>query len=148
MEPHKTSTEGQVMGIIGIVLGIIALIVSFIPCVGAVALIPGGVAVIFSVISIMQASRANGGKALGVVSLVISGLAVIIAIAWLVFFGGVSSMASKSFKDSEVFDQIGKELKEVLKEIDEEYDSGRIDTLENVLRDLEEPSKEMHNNED
>ena len=55
MEEYKKSTEGQVMGIIGIVMGIISLIVAFIPCVGVVAFLPGGLAIIFSIVSIVQA---------------------------------------------------------------------------------------------
>ncbi len=154
MEPQKTSTEGQVMGIIGIVLGVISLIVAFIPCVGVVAFLPGGLAIIFSIISIVQASRGNGAKNLGIASFVISSLAIIIAAAWLIIFSGVSVITNNAMKDPDLFEQIGKDIKDAFDdEVDDERSSVKIDTLENVLRELEDsesqesPSEESETEE-
>jgi hypothetical protein len=139
MEPIKTTTEGQVTGIIGIVLGVIALIVAFIPCVGVVAFLPGGLAIIFSVISIVQASKGNGAKGLGIAALIVSVLATLLAAAWLVLFSGLSIIANESIKDPKTVDRIEQVIKEAFK--DEEDDlpnKQRIDSLENRLRAIEE----------
>ena len=106
MEQVKTTTEGQVMGIIGIVLGVISLIVAFIPCVGVVAFIPGILALLFSVISIVQASRGNGSKGLGIVALVVSCLAILLAALWLSVFSGVSMVATEALRDTKKFERI------------------------------------------
>ncbi|MDX9847896.1 MAG: hypothetical protein RBT74_13015 [Tenuifilaceae bacterium] len=145
MEEYKKSTEGQVMGIIGIVMGIISLIVAFIPCVGVVAFLPGGLAIIFSVVSIVQASRGNGAKSLGIVSLVVSSLAILLAAAWLMLFSGFSYVANEAIKNPKQFDQLEKGLRDAFKDIEDmevnieiqEKTTVRIDSLENKLRYLE-----------
>lgn len=136
MDYPRTSTEGQVMGIIGIVLGIISLVVAFIPCVGIVAFFPGVLAIVFSVISILQASKGNGKKGLGIAALVVSIISVVIAAAWLIIISGTAIFAD------EVLNKSGfeKEFKEAFeKEIGDEIDRKSItDSLEKALRDLEE----------
>ncbi|MDD2550584.1 MAG: hypothetical protein PHD00_10880 [Bacteroidales bacterium] len=142
MEEYKKSTEGQITGIIGIVMGIIALMVAFIPCVGAIAFVPGGIAIVFSIISIVQANRDNGTKALGIISLVISALAVLIAAAWLMIFGGLA-VANTAINNPEKLDAIENELHDVFDDFDlkpqkaEKATESRIDSLESRLRKLE-----------
>jgi hypothetical protein len=138
MDYNRKTTEGQVTGIIGIVLGVISLIVAFIPCIGVVAFFPGGLAIIFSVISILQATRGNGAKGLGIISLVISFLAILLAAAWLMLFSGVSFIANEAMKDPDKIEIFEKRLKDALKhEAEDKPKQARLDTLENILRDLE-----------
>lgn len=144
MEQVKTTTEGQVMGIIGIVLGVISLIVAFIPCVGVVAFLPGTLAIIFSVISIVQASRGNGSKGLGIVSLVVSCLAILLAALWLSIFSGVSMVASEAFKDKDKFERIEKGIKDAFNDdLQDRSSINRLDSLENRLRLLEDEKRKV-----
>ncbi|MDX9769001.1 MAG: hypothetical protein RBT19_01465 [Tenuifilaceae bacterium] len=144
MEEYRKSTEGQVMGIIGIVMGIISLIVAFIPCVGIVAFLPGGLAIIFSIISIVQASRGNGSKSLGIISLVVSALAIVLAAAWLMIFSGLNTITDRAIRNPGQLEQIEKGLRDAFKDIEisieaevEEHSTQKIDSLENKLRYLE-----------
>ncbi|MDD2197065.1 MAG: hypothetical protein PHE03_07380 [Bacteroidales bacterium] len=138
MEPIRTTTEGQVTGIIGIVLGIIALIVAFIPCIGVVAFLPGGLAIIFSVISIVQASKGNGSKGLGIAALIVSVLATLLAAAWLLLFSGLSIIANESMKDPTTVKRIEQVIKEAFNDEEDDLPSKqRIDSLENRLRAIE-----------
>jgi hypothetical protein len=138
MEYNRKTTDGQVTGIIGIVLGVISLIVAFIPCIGVVAFFPGGLAIIFSVISILQATRGNGAKSLGIISLVISFLAILLAAAWLILFSGVSFIANEAMKDPDKLEIFEKRLKDALKnDTEDKPKHARLDTLENILRELE-----------
>lgn len=143
MEEYKKSTEGQVTGIIGIVMGIISLIVAFIPCVGIVAFAPGAIAIVFSILSIVQAGRGNGSKTLGIISLIVSSLAIVIAAAWLMLFSGITTFANKAVNDPEKFQIIENEIRDVFKDLEienhevEKTSKAKIDTLENRLRDLE-----------
>jgi len=138
MEPIRTTTEGQVTGIVGIVLGVISLIVAFIPCVGIVAFLPGGLAIIFSVISIVQASKGNGAKGLGIAALIVSILATLLAAAWLVLFSGLI-IANESMNDPKTFERIEQGIKEAFKDDEDDLSNKqRIDTLENRLRIIEE----------
>ncbi|MFA5648856.1 MAG: hypothetical protein WC951_11180 [Bacteroidales bacterium] len=143
MEEYKKSTEGQVAGIIGIVMGIISLIAAFIPCVGIVAFVPGGIAIVFSIISIVQANRGNGAKTLGIVSLVISSIAIVIAAAWLMLFSGITTIANKAINNPEQLELLENELRDIFKDLDnqtheiDETSKTKIDTLESQLRNLE-----------
>lgn len=139
------------MGIIGIVMGIISLIVAFIPCVGVVAFLPGGLAIIFSIISIVQASRGNGAKSLGIISLVVSSLAIILAAAWLMIFSGLSTITDSALKDPIQRQQIEKGLRDAFRDLDvnidiemEEHSTEKIDSLENKLRHLEGDSSKKN----
>ncbi len=137
------------MGIIGIVIGVISLIVAFIPCVGVVAFLPGVLAIIFSVISIVQASRGNGAKGLGIVSLVISIIAVLLAAAWLILFSGVAAITNKAIKDPAKFELFEKNIKEAFQvEIEDTQNRPRIDSLENRLRELEGEMKKIEKEKD
>ncbi len=145
MEQEKTSTAGQVMGIIGIVLGVISLIVAFIPCVGVVAFIPGVLALVFGIISISQASRENGSKGLGVGALIISIIAIIVAALWLMIFSGASVIADKIIKNSDQFEKIGKEFEKSFNdEMDKNFDMNTVsDSLEKALQELESEMDKM-----
>lgn len=100
MEEHKqTQTEtqavpkttaGQGFGIAGMVLGVLALVVAFIPCIGIIALVPGAIAILLSVIGLVQANQNNGAKGLIIAALVISILATGIAAIWGIVIGGIS----------------------------------------------------------
>lgn len=139
MEIERTSTAGQVMGIIGIVLGVISLIVAFIPCVGVVAFIPGTLAVIFSIISIVQATKGYGSKGLGIGALIVSLVAILLAALWLALFSGATMVANKAIKDSGGFEQIGREFERAFEqELEEDIDMNAVtDSLEEALRQLE-----------
>lgn len=139
MDYPRTSTEGQVMGIIGIVLGIISLIVAFIPCVGIVAIFPGILAIIFSAISISQASKGNGKKAIGIAALIVSIASVIIAVLWVVIISGTAIVADQVFNKSEKFQVFGKEFKDAFeKEMGDDIDRKTLsDSLVKALKELE-----------
>ncbi|MFM7022309.1 MAG: DUF4190 domain-containing protein [Flavobacteriales bacterium] len=83
MSEQTTTTKtsaGKGLGITALVVGIVGLIVSFIPCVGAWGIVPGILGVVFGAVSLAQASKGNGAKGLGVAGLVLSILAVAVAL--------------------------------------------------------------------
>jgi len=145
MNQERTSTAGQVMGIIGIVLGVISLIVAFIPCVGVVAFIPGILALIFGIVSIAQASSDNGSKGLGIGALIISIIAIIVAALWLMIFSGASVIADKFINNSDQFEKIGKEFENAFdEEMDKNFDMNTVsDSLEQALKELESEMDKM-----
>ncbi len=85
-QTQQQTTAGQTFGIVGLILGLIALLLSFIPCIGMFALIPGVMAIIFSILSLNQANQGNGNKGLPIAALVVSVMATLIASIWLMFF--------------------------------------------------------------
>ena len=78
-ETTTTKQAGKGLGIAGLVLGILAAVFSFIPCLGMYAFFPGVVGLVLSVISIMQASKANSPKGMAIAGLVCSLLGCAIA---------------------------------------------------------------------
>ena len=89
-QPAPETTAGQGFGIAGLIIGLIALIIAFIPCVGLIALVPGIIAVVLSLIGLAQANQNNGAKGLIIAALVVSILATTIAAIWGIVIGGVS----------------------------------------------------------
>lgn len=151
MDVETKTTAGQVMGIIGIVLAVISLILAFIPCVGIVAFLPAGIAIIFSIISIVQATNGYGSKGLGIGALVVSIISVIIAALWFALFSG-TLMLDDNFKGNAEIELFGKEFqKKFKKDFESDFEKGfkegfedgnvkiRIesDSLEKTLRQLE-----------
>ncbi|HEY4787827.1 MAG TPA: DUF4190 domain-containing protein, partial [Bacteroidales bacterium] len=114
---EKKSNAGQGLGIAGLVLGIIALLIAFIPCVGLYALLPGGIAIVLSVVAFSQAKKANAAKGLIIAALVISIIGTAIAAVWgLVFataFSGIKSAAHQIevSMDKQTLDGIDNALK-------------------------------------
>ncbi|MCX6257786.1 MAG: hypothetical protein NTW49_07835 [Bacteroidia bacterium] len=82
METYQKSTAGKALGIAGFVLGIMALLLSFIPYIGVIAIIPGGMGIIFSAVGIVQATRNNGRNGLLLAALIVSIIAVMMASVW------------------------------------------------------------------
>jgi hypothetical protein len=78
-EELRGSGAGQGFGVAGFVIGIIALIIAFIPCLGMYALVPGVLALIFSLVALIQANRAHASRGLIIAALVISSVATVIA---------------------------------------------------------------------
>jgi hypothetical protein len=130
----QSSTAGQGLGIAGLILGVIALLIAFIPCIGVLAVVPGAIALILSVIGLTQANRGDGSKGLVVAALVLSALSVVVAIAWGIFFAGSAT----------IFNRISNEIKtELEQELGEDFDEAFDDfgkELEKTLEDLESDS--------
>lgn len=151
MDVETKTTAGQVMGIIGIVLAVISLILAFIPCVGVVAFLPAGIAIIFSIISIVQATNGYGSKGLGIGALVVSIISTLIAALWFAVFSG-SLMLDNAFNGNADLEIFGKEFSKKFKNdfssdfekgFKEGFEDGNVkiriesDSLEKTLRQLE-----------
>ncbi|MDI3526025.1 MAG: hypothetical protein PWR03_208 [Tenuifilum sp.] len=136
MNVEVKTTAGQAMGIVGIVLAVISIILAFIPCIGFVALLPAALAVVFSIISIVQASNGYGSKGLGIGALIISVLSILLAVLWLTIIGGGVSILNELERNPDKIDQITRELEKELKDSNIEI---RIETdsMVKTLRTLE-----------
>ncbi len=160
------TTAGQGFGIAGMVLGILALIVAFIPCIGIIALVPGAIAILLSVIGLIQANQNNGSKGLIIAALVISILATSIAAIWGIVIGGVSrdrhiwrdrveriieSTDQESLRDLEIsLKMLGTELERTFGDMDEFdpelYDFGEEisdEEFEKVMQEYEKTVSEF-----
>lgn len=137
MEEQPQSTAGQGLGIAGFVLGLLALIISFIPCLGMYALLPGILAIVFSVIALTQANKANASKGLIIAALVLSILGTSIA-AWQFFAlrTAADTIEKYGFEFKEEFEEeFGKDFEEAMKDASKE--------LEKIATELEEEREEI-----
>ena len=91
MEKIKTNA-GHGLGVAGLVLGILCLFMAFIPCVGVIAIGPGVIAIVLSIVGLVQASKNNGAKGINIAALVVSGIGTLIACLWLFVFVGIASL--------------------------------------------------------
>ncbi|MET3019333.1 hypothetical protein [Flavobacterium hydatis] len=75
------------MSIAALVLGIVSIIFAFIPCINVLAVIGGVLAIIFSAIGMSQAKSNNASTTLSKVSFVIGIIALLLAVAFSLFYG-------------------------------------------------------------
>lgn len=73
MSEEKTGA-GKVLGIIGLIFGVIALPISFIDCLGfgSIAVVPGIIGVLLSLIGVIMAMKNNGAKVITIIALIVS----------------------------------------------------------------------------
>ncbi|KFF15575.1 hypothetical protein IW20_13915 [Flavobacterium hydatis] len=83
----RRSNAGQSMSIAALVLGIVSIIFAFIPCINVLAVIGGVLAIIFSAIGMSQAKSNNASTTLSKVSFVIGIIALLLAVAFSLFYG-------------------------------------------------------------
>lgn len=159
MEEIKRSNAGQGFGVAGFVLGLVALVISFIPCIGMYALVPGLIALIFSVIAITQATGSNAPRGLIIAALVISILGTSIASWQFVVLKGASTGLKKfgtEFEEAfreDFGDEIRENIRKALEGIEDidipgelEEDTIVFDTDE-MLEELERLEGERNNND-
>jgi len=122
MELLPKTNAGQSFGIAGLILGIIALLISFIYCIGFIALIPGVLAIVLSIVGLVQARKGNGSQGLIISALVVSIASTVIALIWLLFIASNAKEGMNFFKDkTEIFNE-----------------NENMDSLENTMDKLEE----------
>jgi hypothetical protein len=132
MEEVKKSNAGHGLGIAGLVLGILALIIAFIPCVGALALIPGIIAIILSAVGLSQANKVNASRGLIVAGLVISIIAVAVALIWTLLLSAGAHQGMR-WKDK-IENEFGKDFEKEINNATDEFGEG----MEDALQELEE----------
>ncbi len=143
MEKIKTNA-GHGLGVAGLVLGILSLLMAFIPCVGVIAIGPGGVAVVLSIIGLTQASKNNGAKGINIAALVISSLGTLIACLWLFVFVGIASLDEGQIENmvEDVIEEVVREsnscntdLQDEMDKLEMELDSIKMDKTIHIQTD-------------
>ena len=136
MEKVRTNA-GQTLGIIGLVLGILTLFIGFIPCIGLAAIAPGILAIILSIIGLVQANRNNGARGLNISALIVSIIGVLVASIWIFVFVGLSTLDDEDIHNivedviEDVMEESGHsiELMETMEELEEHFDEMCVDSI-------------------
>jgi len=135
MEEVKRSSSGQGLGIAGLVLGIVAIPLAVIPCTTIFGILLGVLGTTLSAIGLSQATRAQAAKGLILSGLVLSIIATIIAILWIVFFTSNSRGFLDNFK-SKFRSESRYEMNKDAEDAANELGSGK--GMEKALEELEE----------
>lgn len=98
MEKIRTNA-GHGLGVAGLVLGILCFFMAFIPCIGVIAIGPGVIAIVLSIVGLVQASKNNGAKGINIAALIVSGIGTLIACLWLFVFVGIASLDEDQIED-------------------------------------------------
>jgi len=128
----QQKTNGLSIG--GMVIGIVSLLLSFIPCIGVFGGVIAIVGLILSLIGYRSAKDVGGPTGIGMTGMVLSGLAIIVAIAWGAFLNKARNEISEPL-NIETCDQALEEMEVVvnqmasIKEKGEETGLGDISTL-------------------
>ena len=75
------------MGIAALVLGIISMIIGFIPFCGMIAFVPAIIGVILGIVDIVKKSKSGEKKAISIVGLVLSAVAIVVIAFWTLVIG-------------------------------------------------------------
>lgn len=124
------------MGIVGIILAVISLTLVFIPCIGFIGLLPAALALIFSIISIIQATNGYGSKGLGIGAMVVSLISIFLASVWLTFIGGGLAFINELENNPDRIEIFSKKLEKGLEDADIEIKI-ETDSMVKTLRSLE-----------
>lgn len=117
----ENKTNGLSIG--GMVVGIIALLVSFIPCIGMFGGILALVGLILSFIGFRSAKDSGGPTTMAIVGMVLSGLALIVAIAWGALIAKAGSDISEPL-NVETCDEVLAEMEKTVKKVKSISDKG------------------------
>ncbi len=127
--------NGQGFAIASLVIGIFALLFSIIPCVGTSAIFIGIVAVVFGAVALTKATTPDAPKGMSIAGVSLGGLAILIAIFWLIFVVGSKSLLKNKLDHvsrwAEQFDNSSFDNN------DDFDDMESLDNLENALDELE-----------
>lgn len=150
----ENKTNGLSIG--GMVVGIISLLISFIPCIGVFGGLLAVVGLILSIIGYRSAKDYGGPTTMAIVGMALSGLAIIIALAWGTFMAKASNNANAPL-DVETCDEVLAELEKTMqdvKSIEEKGDDagfGDISTMINAttrMIAIQKAAKEMNCSDD
>lgn len=132
---NNQANNGQGFAIASLVIGIFALLFSIIPCVGTSAILIGIVAVVFGAVSLTKANTTEAPKGMSIAGISLGGLAIVIAIFWLIFVVGSKSVFQDKF---EHFFEWAEDFEQIDINIDDEFDEmEKLENLENALDELE-----------
>ncbi len=87
------------MGIASLVLGIISAIVGFIPFCGSIAFLPALIGLILGIVYIVQQSKKQLPKGIGIAGVVLCGLALLFVIFWNFIWLAGSAAALEQSED-------------------------------------------------
>jgi hypothetical protein len=136
---QQRSTAGQGIGIAGLVLGITAIPLAVVPCTFPLALLFAAGGIILSAVGISQASKMIGAKGMPVAGLVVSIIAMMIALMWGLFIASAIDKDSEFWKEGfieKISKHVEKDIEGTFEELDKEFEKVNKD-LEDVLDDLE-----------
>ena len=117
----ENKTNGLSIG--GMVVGILSLLISFIPCIGILGGLIGGVGLILSIIGYRSAKDSGGPTTMAIVGIVLSALAIIIALAWGTFMSRASNNATTPL-EIETCEEVLAEMKKTTSEMKVLQDKG------------------------
>ena len=117
----ENKTNGLSIG--GMVVGILSLLISFIPCIGILGGLIGGVGLILSIIGYRSAKDSGGPTTMAIVGIVLSALAIIIALACVTFMSRASNNATTPL-EIETCEEVLAEMKKTTSEMKVLQDKG------------------------
>ncbi len=143
MEKIKTNA-GHGLGVAGLILGILSLFMAFIPCVGVIAIGPGIIAIVLSIVGLVQANKYDGAKGINIAAIIISALGTLIACVWLFVFVGIASLDEDQIEGivEDVLEEVVRgtgscntELQDELDQLEMQMDSMKIEETIHIQTD-------------
>jgi len=81
------------MGIAALIIGIVSAVLAFIPLCGYIAFVPALVGLALGIVDIIQKSKKNESKVMGIVGVITNAVAIVIIIVWTLVFAVAGAAA-------------------------------------------------------
>jgi len=82
------------MGIAALIIGIVSAVLAFIPLCGYIAFVPALVGLALGIVDIIQKSKKNESKVMGIVGVITNAVAIVIIIVWTPLVFAVAGAAA------------------------------------------------------
>jgi len=150
----EKKTNGLSIG--GMIVGIISLLISFIPCIGMLGGVLGLVGLILSLIGYKSAKDSGEPTTMGIIGMVVSVLAILVAIAWGTFLAKAGKNIAEPLNVEtcdEVLEEMEKSVKLMsdIKDKGDDAGMGDISTILNAttrIAKIQSTANEMECNQD
>lgn len=144
----NSGSRGQGFAIAGLVIGIVAIILAIIPCLNIAALFFGIMAVIFSSLAYSQANKDNQPRGIALGGIIISSIAIFIAVLWLVIFASFTDKIKHHFhhfnwEEFESFEDCDDSKMESFEDFEKEFNDMDATKDKDAIKDKEENMKSM-----
>ena len=139
--------SGQNLGIAALITAIITFVLAVIPCVGLIAIIPGIIAIVLSVVGLSHASTNNSPRGVLIAGLIIAVVASMISFGQVFVAGKIAKKAEKSNWPDNIEGIINDVQENVIKDLEDANVSIKVESNGNKVEINTNPAKQEREKE-
>ena len=117
----QKAKQVSVAGVISLIIGSVAVLVSLFPLFGAIAIIPGILALGIGIVAVVVAKNSRGRQRTGfpVAGIAVSAVAVLISLGWIAYWKVLSKRADREWEEAGLGNATAQQKEEIRKYIEQ-----------------------------